>query len=56
MELKNSPNFIHTWKMEEYRHHLMGALAGPCAFSTKATHPRTHRDHPGLILIFCRQF
>jgi hypothetical protein len=26
-------------KMEEHKHHSMGGLADPCAFSTKPTHP-----------------
>jgi hypothetical protein len=55
IELKNSSNFIHIYKMEEYKHRSMGGLAAPCVFSTKPTRPlglQTHRDRPGLILIF----
>jgi hypothetical protein len=28
IELKNSPNFIHMYKMEEHKHHSMGGLDG----------------------------
>ena len=51
IELKNSPNFIQAYKMEEYKHHSMGGLAGPYVFLTKPTHPpglRTHRDRRSL--------
>jgi len=39
LELKNSPNFVHTYKMEEHKYHSTGGLTDPCAFSTKPAHP-----------------
>jgi hypothetical protein len=39
IELKNSPDFIHAYKMKEHKHHSMGGLAGPRVFSTKPTRP-----------------
>jgi hypothetical protein len=32
IEIKNSPSFIHAYRMEEHKHHWMGGLDGPCVF------------------------
>jgi hypothetical protein len=38
-ELENSPNFIHAYKMEGYKHCSVGGQPDPCMFLTKPSRP-----------------